>query len=95
MRRTLIATTLAATLSSLPLMSEAQELEKCAQTEEWFNQAINARKAGLGKNDTLVALRPTMGRKPADELVNFVWSMPAEYLTPQVAAAARAQCEKM
>jgi type II secretory pathway component PulJ len=95
MRHTVVAMMLAASLSSLPLMSGAQALDKCAQTEEWFNQAIGARKAGLEKSDALTALRPAMGRKPADELVNFVWSMPAEYLTPEVAAAARAQCEKL
>lgn len=98
MRPLLLALTLtAAAAQPLLAQSKASEdsLSKCAQTEAWFNLAVDNRKLGETKAGLRRQLRPDMGWQAADQLVDFVYALPEEMLTHEVGAMARQQCESM
>ena len=69
--------------------------DKCAQTETWFNLAVDNRKMGETKGKVRRILRPDMGRNAADQLVDFVYALPDAHLNHEVGAMARQQCEGM
>ena len=73
----------------------AQDLDKCGQTEAWFNRAIEGRLAGQSKAQLRRALRPDMGREAADQLIEFIFAAPKDQLSPAISAAARKQCEAL
>ncbi|WP_425071987.1 hypothetical protein [Sagittula sp. S175] len=79
-------------LIAAPVLAE-DELDKCAQTEAWFNLAVDSRKLGETKAAVRRTLRPDMGREAADQLVDFVFALPDEHLNHELGAAARKQCE--
>ena len=72
--------------------AQAQD-DSCAQTEAWFNQAVESRQTGQSERAVRRSLRADMGQEAADQLVAFVFALPAEQLSPAVGAMARAQCE--
>jgi hypothetical protein len=75
--------------------AEAPALDKCAQSEVWFNVAVDSRLLGDNKRQVRRKLSPDMGRDAADQLADFVFDLPVELLTPEVGKAARAQCEAL
>lgn len=75
--------------------ASAQEVDSCAQTETWFNAAVQARLDGDGKGKVRRALRKEMDRTAAEQLADFVFALPEEHLTPDLGKAARAQCEAL
>ncbi|GAA4218208.1 hypothetical protein GGQ68_002411 [Sagittula marina] len=86
---------LALILAGLPAVAVAQDdaLETCAQTEAWFNLAVDSRKMGEPKRTVQTTMRDEMDRAAADQLVEFVYALPEGQLTHAVGAMARQQCE--
>lgn len=70
-------------------------VDKCAQSETWFNAAVQARLDGDSIGKVRRNLRKDMDRTAAEQLADFVFSLPQELLTPEVGKAARAQCEAL
>ncbi|WP_417206578.1 hypothetical protein [Antarctobacter sp.] len=73
----------------------AQDVDKCALTETWFNAAVQARLDGDTIGKVRRTLRKDMDRTAAEQLAEFVFALPEEALTPEVAKAARTQCEAL
>ena len=73
----------------------AQKVDSCAQTEAWFNAAVQARLDGDRKAKVRRTLTKEMGRTAAEQLADFVFALPEEQLNPEVGKAARAQCEAL
>ena len=71
------------------------DADKCEQTEAWFKLAVDSRIMGQSKPQVRRALRTEMERKAADQLADFVFTLPSEMLTPEVAKLARQQCETL
>ena len=69
--------------------------DACAQTETWFMSAVEARLEGKSKSRVRRSLRGEMGTTAAEQLVEFVFALPENMLTPEVGKAARAQCEAL
>ncbi|EBA08030.1 hypothetical protein [Sagittula stellata] len=92
MRQALFALIIA--IGATPVVAQG-DLEKCAQTEAWFKLAVDSRVSGRSKADVRTALRAEMERKAADQLADFVFTLPPNMLTPAVGQAAREQCERM
>lgn len=90
MRKALYALLFA--IAATPVVAQG-DLEKCAQTEAWFKLAVDSRVNGRSKADVRTTLRAEMERKAADQLADFVFTLPANMLTPAVGQAAREQCE--
>ena len=95
MRALLPALLLSGYVMAVPMPVAAQDLDKCAQTEAWFNVAVDSRKLGETKASVRRVLRPDMGREAADQLVDFVFALPEEQLTREIGAMARKQCEAL
>ncbi|MBP0484065.1 hypothetical protein [Sagittula salina] len=90
MRKTILALCL---VCAAPAAFAQEALDKCAQTEAWFNLAVDSRKLGETEIAVRRTLRADMGRDAADQLVAFVYALPEEHLTHDVGALAREQCE--
>lgn len=73
----------------------AQNADKCELTETWFNAAVQARLDGEQIGQVRRALRKDMDRTAAEQLAEFVFALPEAALTPEVAKAARTQCEAL
>ncbi|MBV7396324.1 hypothetical protein [Mameliella sediminis] len=73
----------------------AQDVDKCEQTETWFNMAAQARLDGDNKNKVRRTMAKEMGKDAAGQLVDFIFLVPEAQLTPELGKAARAQCEAL
>lgn len=81
-------------MSTSPLLAQ-QSLDACAQTEAWFNTAVDSRILGETQADVGKTLSADMGKEAAEQLVGFVYALPEDQLTHDVGAMARKQCESL
>lgn len=90
---------LAVALALWSTASHAQQsdtdLDQCAQTEAWFNMAVEARQNGDNKRKVRRVMSKEMGRDAAEQLVDFIFLLPEAQLSPEVGKAARLQCEAL
>jgi hypothetical protein len=82
-------------LSAGAASAQQDDLDTCEQTEAWFVLAIESRQAGQSRSEVRRTLRAEMERKAADELTDFIFSVPRAQLSPAIARAVRQQCEQM
>lgn len=85
-------------LAGMGAVAVAQDdaASRCETVESWFNMAVAARAEGAAEGKVRRMMRREMNDKAAaDELTGHVFALPEALLTPEVGAAARAQCEAL
>lgn len=65
----------------------------CDETARLVSETVAARAAGQSKAKVRKPLRVTLGRDAGDVLVEWVWTLPKDQLTPAVGQAWKDQCE--
>lgn len=83
-----------AAFAAQPVLADKKQ-EVCNGFANLTDQAVTLRKSGLyNKRKAVKELNKTAGDLEAltKEIVKWVWSLPKEQLTSEVAEAARAQC---
>ncbi|MBU2962545.1 hypothetical protein KO516_17290 [Citreicella sp. C3M06] len=70
-----------------------QNESTCDLTARLVAETVAARADGQSRAKARAPLRERLGREAGDMLVEWVWSLPKDQLTPAVGAAWKTQCE--
>ncbi|SDI69212.1 hypothetical protein SAMN04487993_1008155 [Salipiger marinus] len=76
-------------------MAAAQGMDpaNCAQSAKVVMEAVQARKDGIPQARTERELRRVLDRNAGQQLAEWIYSLPADELTPEVGRSWKAQCE--
>ncbi len=80
--------------SSVPALADI-DAAACAKTGTVVQQAVDARLAGDGKTKTRAMLTAELDAAAGAQLAEFIYSLPANLLTDDVAKQFEAQCKQM
>ena len=73
----------------------AQESKDCARSAELVQTAVEARKSGDPMDKTRDFLRAELDEEAGDMLADFIYALPEEQLTDQVAAQWGTLCQSL